>query len=339
MAKKHNLTIEQRAAIVTLSKEKYSGRAIAKKMKVSLCAVQQILKKEKETGSVKDRERSGRPCSTTSRQNRLLMHLSLTNRKATSRMLKRDFSDATGIDVSCRTVRRKLQQAGLRGCVAAKKPLRTKTHRKKRLDWCLQRKDWTAEEWGKVLFSDESTFELIPSRRVWVRRRKGERYHQDCINSTVKYGGGKIQVWGCMSANGVGTLRVVNGRLNAKAYVRLICQHLEADGNRLCGNDFTFQQDGAPCHTAESTKAWFCRKKIKLSTWPSQSPDLNPIEQLWEEMKKRLEHSPCKNLEELKAAIFLCWEGIESEVTKNLVSSMPKRCSAVIATKGGHTKY
>ena len=59
------------------------------------------------------------------------MHLSLTNRRATSRMLKRDFSDATGIDVSCRTVRRKLQQSGLRGCVAANKPLCTKTHRKK----------------------------------------------------------------------------------------------------------------------------------------------------------------------------------------------------------------
>ena len=103
-----------------------------------------------------------------------------------------------------------------------------------------------------------------------MRRRKGERYHQDCINSTVKYGGGKIQVWGCMSASGVGTLKVVNGRLNAKAYVRLICRHIEADGNRLCGNDFIFQQDGAPCHTAESTKAWFHRKKIKLSTWPSQ---------------------------------------------------------------------
>ena len=67
MAKKWNLTIEQRAAIVTLSKEEYNGCAMAKKMKVSLCAVQQILKKEKETGSVKDRKRSGQPCSTTPR--------------------------------------------------------------------------------------------------------------------------------------------------------------------------------------------------------------------------------------------------------------------------------
>lgn len=339
MAKKKNLSIEQRASVVTLDKENYSGRAIAKKLKVSNCAVQEILKKVKETGSVKDKEKSGRPRSTTPRQDRLLKHLSLNNRRATSRVLKRDFSDATGASVSCRTVRRRLQKSGLRGCVAAKKPLRTDTHKRKRLNWCLERKNWTEEQWGKVLFSDESTFELIPSRRVWVRRRTGERYNQDCINPTVKYGGGKIQVWGCMSAKGVGTLKVVNGRLDAKAYVRLICHDLKNDGIKLCGNDFIFQQDGAPCHTAKSTKAWFERKNINLSTWPAQSPDLNPIEQLWEEMKKRLEHNPCKNLEELKESIFRCWENLESDVTKNLVCSMPRRCSAVIAARGGHTKY
>ena len=86
-------------------------------------------------------------------------------------------------------------------------------------------------------------------------------------------------------------------------------------------------------------KPGFIAKKSSFPHGPLKSPDLNPIEQLWEEMKKRLEHNPCKNLEELKAAIFQCWEGIESQVTKNLVSSMPKHCSAVIAAKGGHTKY
>lgn len=122
---------------------------------------------------------------------------------------------ATGVDVSTRTIRRKLNKSGLRGCVAAKKPLRTAKHRSNRLTWSKDRKDWTSQQWGQVLFSDESTFELIPGRRVFVRRRKGEKYHHECVVSTVKHGGGKVMVWGCMAAGGVGTLKVVDGRLNA----------------------------------------------------------------------------------------------------------------------------
>ena len=124
MPKRRNLSIEERAAVVTLSKEKYTGRAIARRLKISLCAVQKILKKVCETGTVKDRPRSGRPSSTTPRQDRLLCNLSLSDRTATSRDLKRELEDATGSQISCRTIRRKLLKCGLKGCIAARKPLR-----------------------------------------------------------------------------------------------------------------------------------------------------------------------------------------------------------------------
>ena len=73
--------------------------------------------------------------------------------------------------------------------------------------------------------------------------------------------------------------------------------------------------------------------------WPSQSPDLNPIEHIWEEMKTKLENKPCKNINELESAIFQCWKDISTSVTSKLVASMPSRCAAVIAARGGHTKY
>lgn len=101
--------------------------------------------------------------------------------------------------------------SGLRGCVAARKPLHTEFHRKRRLDWCQERKDWSNQQWAKVMFSDESIFELIPGRRAFVRRRKGEKFHYDCLVSTVKHGGCKVQVWGCLAASGVGSLKVVTG--------------------------------------------------------------------------------------------------------------------------------
>ena len=142
-----------------------------------------------------------------------------------------------------------------------------------------------------------------------------------------------------IGAGGVGTLKVVNGRLDAKRYVRLICRTLLKDGKKLCGRDFVSQQDGAPCHQANSTMSWFERKGISVSPWPSQSPDLKPIEQHWDEIKRRLNGKACKNMDELKAVIFEVWERIEDGVTKKLVSSMPQRCASVIAAHGGSTKY
>ena len=85
MEEKRNLTVEERAAVVTLKKEGYSQRDIARKEKISLCAVQEeILKKKRETGTVKYRVKTGRPRLTSKRQDRLLKRLSLSNRRATS---------------------------------------------------------------------------------------------------------------------------------------------------------------------------------------------------------------------------------------------------------------
>ena len=101
-------------------------------------------------------------------------YLSLT--EETSCDLKRELEDATCSQISCRTLRRKLLMCGLKGRIAARKPLHSAVHQRKRLEWCQQRKDWMPEQWKKILFSDESIFELISGRRAFVRRRKEERF-------------------------------------------------------------------------------------------------------------------------------------------------------------------
>ena len=70
-------------------------------------------------------------------------------------------------------------------------------------------------------------------------------------------------MWGCMSTNGVGSLKVVDGRLDSAKYVGLISNSLKDNGRRLYGENFLFQQDGATCHTARRTIAWFERHGIK----------------------------------------------------------------------------
>ena len=95
---------------------------------------------------------------------------------------------------------------------------------------------------------------------------------------------------------------------------------------------------GALCHRANRTKSWFEMKRISVRPWSSQSPDLNPIEHLWEVIKKS-ETRPCKNLEELKVAIFVSWNSIDVSVTENLASLILQHCLLVIAARGCNTKW
>ena len=103
--------------------------------------------------------------------------------------------------------------------------------------------------------------------------------------------------------------------------------------------DFIFQQDLAPAHTARSTKTWFDAHAITVLDWPANSPDLNPIENLWGIVKKKMRDTRPKNKEELTASIKHIWASITSRQCHRLIASMPRRIEAVIKAKGFPTKY
>ena len=129
MAKRKNLSTEERARVVVLVQEGYSMNEVARRMKISRCCVQAIVKKQKETGTVVDRHRSGRPKVSTEREDRELVRLSLRDRKTTVPELRCRWVEASGVSVSNQTVSRRLRDKGLRGCVAAKKPKLTDNHK------------------------------------------------------------------------------------------------------------------------------------------------------------------------------------------------------------------
>jgi len=138
------------------------------------------------------------------------------------------------------TVQRRLRDYGLKGCIAAKKPLLRKQNKVKRLQWAKEHKDWSINQWYKVLFSDESKFEIFGGkRRQYVRRQIGERMMNQCVIPTVKHGGGSVTVWGCFAENKVGDLVRIEEIIDKTRYHNILQHHAFPCGKRLVGRGFS----------------------------------------------------------------------------------------------------
>ncbi|KAL1914206.1 uncharacterized protein VTP21DRAFT_9676 [Calcarisporiella thermophila] len=149
--------------------------------------------------------------------------------------------------------------------------------------------------------------------------------------------------WGCTTAHGVGYLCRINEGLNAQLYCKILSEEyrwtLEYYG--VDKSEVIFQHDNDPKHTANITKAWLQDNKLQVLEWPSQSPDLNIMEHMWSELKRRLANyrRMPMNKDELWERIETEWESIDKEYIGKLYESMPERIRAVCFAKGGHTKY
>jgi hypothetical protein len=150
-------------------------------------------------------------------------------------------------------------------------------------------------------------------------------------------------VWGCMTAQGPGFLTKIEGTLNSELYCDILNDKLQQmiDWYDLDTDQVIFQHDNDPKHTARRTVQWLKDHQINVLQWPAQSPDLNPIEHLWDHLKRKLAgYSTAPNgMSKLWERVQVKWDKITSQDCLQLIDSMPRRVAAVLRARGGHTKY
>ena len=282
MGKANCLSSELLGQLQLLHRQGLSQRKIADQLGCSKTCVQPAVRRLKDTGSVAYRLRPGPTPKTDDRLDRRICRMSESNRRLTAVDISRDLAQSCGIQLHPMTIRRRLKAVGLHGRIARRKPFVSLKNRQHRMQWARQHAHWTAKEWSKVLWSDESKFSRTGSDgRTYIRRRVGEEFHPRCTIGTIKHGGGKVMVWAAFSRNGTGPITQIKGIMDSVMYRDILANHLEdaADGLPLSvQNCWEFQQDNDPKHTSRLVKSWLKDNKIRTMEWPAQSPDLNPIE-------------------------------------------------------------
>jgi hypothetical protein len=257
-----------------------------------------------------------------------------------------EMNEVRSTPVCSRTIRRAIHRIGKQSRIARAKPHLNERHRQRRLKFARDTRAWTHEQWSKVIWTDEASVEIgKQSRQVRVWRGVGEEYDADCIVPTFKSNRQSLMIWGCMAAGRLGPLIVIpSDRRTARDYVDLVLDgplmafYLELSQAR---GDVMIMEDGAPVHRSKLAQQHHVEHKIRTLDWPAQSPDMNPIEHVWKQLKlainKRRERP--KSLGDLETAIKEEWARLGSDLARSLVESMPKRVAALGQARGGHTKY
>ena len=182
----------------------------------------------------------------------------------------------------------------------------------------------------------------MSEKSTFVRRRRGEKYHEDCIIPTVKHPQ-SVMVWSVINYLGTGRLYIVQGTMRQDQYRKVLKERLlpQLDEWFPRRQDAIFMHDGAPCHKAKSITAFLNSQNIKILDWPGNSPDMNPIENVWELLKREMSKNPITTKTELIERLIHVWYHHPSiqDVVKSCIESMPRRIEAVIKAKGGLTKY
>lgn len=286
-------------------------------------------------------KRSGRPRLATRKAERRLKLFVQQHPFKTAKELRREVPGwrAASVRLIQKTLKERLDLPARSG---AMKPLLPPAMVRKRLAFCKKHLFMTEDDWENVMFSDESMFRLINPRAQTVRRSSTQsRYLQKFTVKTMKHPA-SVMIWGCFSGRGGrGSLYFLppNCTMNADRYMEVLEEKLF----RWMGlhGVTQFLQDGAPCHKAKRVMALLAAQDFTVMDLPGNSPDLNPIENLWSIMKRKLKSDhTITSMPQLHTAIKRMWvESLEPSLFKKLARSMPKRLRDCIANQGQMTKY
>ncbi|GFW60685.1 transposable element Tcb2 transposase [Trichonephila clavipes] len=313
----------------------------ARRLNVSRSVVQRLWDQYQSEDSVSRRPVPGRPRATTPTEDRFLALSARRRRTTTVPQLVADPFQASG--------RRNLRYYGAKSSSQCRSVCKNTScvrslngrQRRNRLCWAREHVSWTQQQWASVLFN-ESRFTMdSDSGRLLIWREQRTRYHQSNTVERHSYRGGGILVWAGISLGGHTDLHVFHGEtVTGLRYRDEILDPYVRPYAAAIGNEFILMDDNARPHRAGIVEEYLEDHGLERMEWPARSPDLHPIEHLWDYLGREVAalNPPPRSLHELKQGLFCVWSSLPIPVSDNLINSMGNRCRQCIQVRGKKSK-
>jgi transposase len=233
-----------------------------------------------------------------------------------------------------RTINREINKLGYRTCHPRTVPMLTSEQCERRVEWALAH---AKQNWKSVVFSDETTFQMFRNT-IKAFYKVGTEIPQRGVPKHPA----KVHVWGAFSARGTIGFHMFTQNMDGQLYREILTNHLFENASKIMPKQWVFQMDNDPKHKAKKTGEFLCCRSVRVLDWPSYSPDINPIENLWAIIKRRVEKKVNNVLRKKKVISTECWheiikkewELISVDTCLHLVNGMTARLDEVIEKKG-----
>jgi transposase len=317
------LTDFQKNEIVLKHSDGMSNKEISENMNLHRNVISFWINRFYKTGTIINIKQTGRKRKTTKEQDNKIVDEIKNNEKLKSNDLLEIIEN---YNISKRTICRRLSENGFVYGNYSKKSFLTEKHKLIRLNWAKEHIDF---DWTKVIFSDEmSIWKDRCTDKCWYI--KGNQKIKETLKHPIK-----VHIWGCITLGGFESYYLFKDNLNSDKYMEILFEHLVP----IYVNNFIFQQDNSPIHTSKKIKDFLDKSKIKTLKFPPNSPDLNPIENVWHLIKHYMSKITNLTNENFEEKINECCKKIDYSNIHNIVSSMHIRIQKIIRSNGNHIDY
>jgi len=318
---------EIRKRIISEFKDGVDAESLAVKYDVHVKSVYRMVRVYNKRKSYRRKKGSGRPNALSADEKRRLASFVQVNPFITARQIQYRL----GLTVSLETIRNHLKRLGYVRKKLKKKIVLTSDDILERLTYARRNQD---RDWSNVLFADEAGIWLFKEAPYgWVKRGEEKYFFTESHPS-------KVNVFACIGYHGKVWLETYRQNLNSGLYCDILEERLIPTAEEDFGDsDWILVHDNHPTHTSHETTNFLRRKNVAVLDWPVKAQDINPIENLWPHLKRRVLARNPQNIDELENFIHEEWNHLENELIFNIFDSIYTRIEDLIHLRGRSLKY